>query len=111
MVHLLLAGISLDASELGATDLLNSRMAYFSVSRGRYDAQIYTSNASMLGQELGRDVSHSPAIQQSCVSLRSELDDEVTCGAVKGQDERPFGVPLTARQVTTGSIQRGTELA
>ena len=67
MVHLLLARISLDASELGATDLLNSRMAYFSVSRGRYDAQIYTSNASMLGQELGRDVSHSPAIQQESV--------------------------------------------
>jgi hypothetical protein len=49
--------------------------------------------------------------QLSCVSLRSELDDEVTCGAVKGQDERRFGATLTAPQVTTGSIQRGTELA
>jgi hypothetical protein len=39
-------------------------MAYVSVSRERYDAQIYTSNASTLGQELGRDVSHSSAIQQ-----------------------------------------------
>jgi hypothetical protein len=36
----------------------------------------------------------------NCVSLRSELDDEVTCGAVKGQDERPFRAPLTAPQVT-----------
>jgi len=26
--------------------------------------------------------------QLNCVSLRSELDCEVTCGAVKGQDER-----------------------
>jgi ATP-dependent exoDNAse (exonuclease V) alpha subunit len=51
-------------SELGAKDLLNSRMAYVSVSRGRYDAQIYTNNAQTLGQELSRDVSHSPAIQQ-----------------------------------------------
>lgn len=49
---------------LGAKDLLNSRMAYVSVSRGRYDAQIYTNNAQTLGQELSRDVSHSPAIQQ-----------------------------------------------
>jgi hypothetical protein len=49
--------------------------------------------------------------QLSCVSLRSELDDEVTCGAVKGQDERPFAAPLTAPQVTTGSIQHETELA
>jgi hypothetical protein len=51
-------------SELGAKDLLNSRLAYVSVSRGRYDAQIYTNNAQTLGQELSRDVSHSPAIQQ-----------------------------------------------
>jgi len=51
-------------TDLGAKNLLNSRMAYVSVSRGRYDAQIYTNNASMLGQELSRDVSHSPAIQQ-----------------------------------------------
>src|SRR6202522_2155954 len=51
-------------TELGAKDLLNSRMAYVSVSRGRYDAQVYTNNAATLGQELSRDVSHSPAIQQ-----------------------------------------------
>ena len=37
----------------------------------------------------------------NCVSLRSELDCEVTCGAVKGQDERrPSAAPLTAPQVT-----------
>ena len=47
-------------TELGAKDLLNSRMAYVSVSRGRHDAQIYTNNGSTLGQELSRDVSHSP---------------------------------------------------
>jgi ATP-dependent exoDNAse (exonuclease V) alpha subunit len=51
-------------TELGAKDLLNSRMAYVAVSRGRYDAQIYTNNAATLGQGLARDVSHSPAIQQ-----------------------------------------------
>ena len=52
-------------TELGAKDLLNSRMAYVSISRGRYDAQIYTNNAPTLGQELSRDVSHSPAIQHA----------------------------------------------
>jgi hypothetical protein len=51
-------------TELGANDLLNSRMAYVSVSRGRYEAQIYTNIALTLGQQLSRDVSHSPAIQQ-----------------------------------------------
>ena len=39
--------------------------------------------------------------QLNCVSLRSQLDCEVTCGAVKGQDERRHSAaPLTAPQVT-----------
>ena len=59
-------------TELGAKDLLNSRMAYVSVSRGRFDAQIYTNNASTLGQELSRDVSHSPATQQEPVAHKIE---------------------------------------
>lgn len=59
-------------TELGAKDLLNSRTAYVSVSRGRHDAQIYTNNAATLGQELSRDVSHSPAIQQEPVAPKIE---------------------------------------
>jgi ATP-dependent exoDNAse (exonuclease V) alpha subunit len=59
-------------TELGTKDLLNSRMAYVSVSRGRYDAQIYTNNAATLGKELSRDVSHSPAIQQEPVAHKVE---------------------------------------
>jgi conjugative relaxase-like TrwC/TraI family protein len=59
-------------TELGAKDLLNSRMAYVSISRGRYDAQIFTNNAPTLGQELSRDVSHSPAMQQEPASQKME---------------------------------------
>jgi len=59
-------------TELGAKDLLNSRMAYVAVSRGRYDAQIYTNNAATLGQELSRDVSHSRAIQQEPAAHKLE---------------------------------------
>src|SRR3974390_1842073 len=59
-------------TEVGAKDLLNSRMAYVSVSRGRYDAQIYTNNAATLGQELSRDVSHSPAVQQELAAHKIE---------------------------------------
>jgi ATP-dependent exoDNAse (exonuclease V) alpha subunit len=59
-------------TEFGAKDLLNSRMAYVSVSRGRYDVQIYTNNAQTLGQELSRDVSHSHAIQQEPVAHKIE---------------------------------------
>jgi conjugative relaxase-like TrwC/TraI family protein len=49
-------------TELGAKDLLNSRMAYVSISRGAQDAQIFTNDASALGKVLSRDVSHAPAI-------------------------------------------------
>jgi ATP-dependent exoDNAse (exonuclease V) alpha subunit len=59
-------------TELGAKDLLNSRMAYVSVSRGRYDARLYTNSVATLGQALSRDVSHSPAIQQEPVAQKIE---------------------------------------
>jgi conjugative relaxase-like TrwC/TraI family protein len=59
-------------TELAAKDLLNSRMAYVSVSRGAHDAQIFTNDASALGRELSRDVSHTPAIQQEPVSHQIE---------------------------------------
>ena len=64
--------IHVDTELGGAKALLNSRMAYVSVSRGRYDAQIYTDNAATLGQELSRDVSHSPAMQQEPVAHKIE---------------------------------------
>ena len=48
-------------TELGAKDLLNSRMAYVSVSRGAYDAQMFTNDREKLGVALGHDVSHRSA--------------------------------------------------
>ena len=39
--------------------------------------------------------------QLNCVSLRSQLDCEVICGAVKGQDERPLRGALDSPQITT----------
>ena len=48
-------------SELGAKDLLNNRMAYVAVSRGAYDAQLFTNNREKLGAALGHDVSHQSA--------------------------------------------------
>jgi ATP-dependent exoDNAse (exonuclease V) alpha subunit len=55
-------------TELGAKDLLNSRMAYVAVSRGAHDAQIFTNDAAKLGHQLSRDESHAPAIQQAPMS-------------------------------------------
>jgi conjugative relaxase-like TrwC/TraI family protein len=63
-------------TDLGAKNLLNSRMAYVAVSRGAHDAQIFTNSAAELGHALSRDVSHAPAIQQAPISHAIEQDAE-----------------------------------
>jgi ATP-dependent exoDNAse (exonuclease V) alpha subunit len=50
-------------TELAAKDLLNNRMAYVSVSRGQWDAQIFTNDRSVLADVLSHDVSHQSALQ------------------------------------------------
>jgi len=50
-------------TELAAKDLLNSRMAYVSVSRGQWDAQIFTNDRKKLPQALGQDISHQSALK------------------------------------------------
>ncbi len=43
--------------------VINARLAYVSVSRGRYDAQIYANDAEKLREELSRDVSKQSALE------------------------------------------------
>jgi ATP-dependent exoDNAse (exonuclease V) alpha subunit len=50
-------------SEQAHEQLINSRLAYVSVSRGRYDTQIYTNDVEKLGEELSRDVSKQSAME------------------------------------------------
>lgn len=50
-------------TEHGGEKLVNRRLAYVAVSRGRYDAQIYTNDKSRLSEQLSRDVSRRPAIE------------------------------------------------
>ncbi|MGC2171022.1 MAG: conjugal transfer protein, partial [Candidatus Sulfotelmatobacter sp.] len=50
--------VDTDKSEL----LVNSRFAYVSVSRGQYDAQIYTNDRSELARDLSRDLTQRTAI-------------------------------------------------
>jgi conjugative relaxase-like TrwC/TraI family protein len=61
-------------SEQAHGELLNSRMAYVSVSRAQYDAQIYTNDAATLGQELSRDVSKSVALED--MTIAKSLDPQ-----------------------------------
>jgi conjugative relaxase-like TrwC/TraI family protein len=69
--------IDVDTATLGP-QLVNRRLAYVAVSRGRYDAQIYTNDASQLSDALSRDISHRSAIEpeRSGVSRATGLDVE-----------------------------------
>ena len=50
-------------SEHAHKGLINRRMIYVAVSRARFDSRIFTNDAESLGWELGKDVSHSMALQ------------------------------------------------
>jgi conjugative relaxase-like TrwC/TraI family protein len=50
-------------TEQAGEKLVNRRLAYVAVSRGRYDAQIYTNDKGHLTEQLSRDVSHRTATE------------------------------------------------
>jgi ATP-dependent exoDNAse (exonuclease V) alpha subunit len=52
-------------TERGGEKLVNRRLAYVAVSRGRYDAKLYTNDKTHLTEQLSRDVSHRSAIEPS----------------------------------------------
>jgi conjugative relaxase-like TrwC/TraI family protein len=60
--------VHVDAEHV-AEQLVNRRLAYVAVSRGRYDAQIYTNDKGQLGEALSRDVS-----QRSAMDMCKELE-------------------------------------
>ena len=45
--------------------LVNQRFAYVAVSRGQYDARIYTDDKMKLARALDRDVSHRSALESA----------------------------------------------
>jgi ATP-dependent exoDNAse (exonuclease V) alpha subunit len=56
--------VHVDTEKAGET-LVNRRLAYVAVSRGRYDAQIYTNDKRQLSEQLSRDVWRQTAIGQT----------------------------------------------
>jgi conjugative relaxase-like TrwC/TraI family protein len=50
-------------TEQSGEKLVNRRLLYVAVSRGRYDAQLYTNDKSRLTEQLARDVSHRSAME------------------------------------------------
>ena len=62
-------------------------MAYVAVSRGAYDAQLFTNDREKLGVALGRDVSH-----QSALAPEVQPQEEI---APKQEIEHSYGWGIT----------------
>ena len=76
-------------TEQGGEKLVNRRLAYVAVSRGRYDAQIYTNDKTALAEGLGRDVSR-----------RSPLESTRAAEPRVAQKSEPTSSPTLERERT-----------
>ncbi len=63
-------------TEQAGEKLVNRRLAYVAVSRGRYDAHLYTNDKGHLAEQLSRAVSHRSAMQPSRESASSAHEIE-----------------------------------
>lgn len=72
-------------TDLPSKDLINNRMAYVAVSRGAFDAQIFTNDRGRLAEALSRDVSHESAhkAEKTVCSVQRDL----------GQSPQPARTP------------------
>jgi len=57
--------------------LVNQRLAYVAVSRGQYDARIYTDDKVKLSRALDRDVSHRSALERTPEQSSRQTTDAV----------------------------------
>jgi ATP-dependent exoDNAse (exonuclease V) alpha subunit len=67
--------IHIDTERVGEK-LVNRRLAYVAVSRGRYDAKLYTNDKGQLAEQLSRDVSHRSAMEPTRESISSAREIE-----------------------------------
>ena len=66
--------------------LVNQRLAYVAVSRGQYDARIYTNDKVKLARSLDRDVSHRSALERTpAQELRQSQEREISRSESLGQ--------------------------
>ena len=73
-------------TEQAGEKLVNRRLAYVAVSRGRYDAQVYTNDIGQLADQLSRDVSHRTAMEPSRESVSSAQEIEPSTTQSQGHE-------------------------
>lgn len=85
LVHLETAGLG--------EQLVTRRLAYVAVSRGRYDAHIYTDDKARLADALSRDVSRRRAIELGHQPGRPSPEHDLTHRPARGRSEQ-LGISL-----------------
>jgi len=80
-------------TEKAGEKLVNRRLAYVAVSRGRYDAQIYTDDASKLSDSLSRDASKTVAL---------EVDAQLNHGG----NQQSAATPSTPKETKHAEVSR-----
>jgi hypothetical protein len=86
--------VDTDKSEL----LVNNRFAYVSVSRGQYDARIYTNDRTKLGRNLSRDNSQRTATEtpaQQAAAPKFDADPARTGRPAEQEEGHSLGVGIT----------------
>jgi len=73
-------------TEQAGEKLVNRRLAYVAVSRGRYDAQVYTNDKGQLAAQLSRDMSHRSAMEPSRESISSGREIEPSSARSQGHE-------------------------
>jgi UvrD-like helicase C-terminal domain len=64
-------------TETAHENLVNTRLAYVSVSRARDDAQIFTNDAARLGEAFSRDISKASALEAEISSAINQSEEQV----------------------------------
>jgi conjugative relaxase-like TrwC/TraI family protein len=73
-------------TEQAGEKLVNRRLAYVAVSRGRYDAQVYTNDKGQLADQLSRDVSLRSAIETNREFVPSAREIEPSTTRSQGHE-------------------------
>jgi hypothetical protein len=98
-------------TELAAKDLLNNRMAYVSVSRGAFDAQLFTNDREKMPTALGHDLSkHSAHVTEISPEQTIATQQEIAKGP---QQDRGIGLGIgfNLPAPDNGSVARAQTLS
>lgn len=85
--------VHVDTEQTGEK-LVNRRLAYVAISRGRYDAQLYTNDAVKLGEALSRDISKPTAlsVQSNQRLVHGQLPDAKRLTSPNGSEHGRNGI-------------------